>query len=76
MYCKIRHKLFVLFFVLQIMEIITLGSNAVISFPAESELALMFVPMVLSRNAKEVKNAAARLSQRSIRSMGSQRTSP
>ena len=46
------------------------------SFPALSMLAEMFVPRVERANAKDVKNAAARLSHLSISLSGSQRTSP
>jgi hypothetical protein len=44
------------------------------SFPALKELAEMFVPSVPRANAKLVKKAAARLSQRSMSLSGSQRT--
>ena len=44
------------------------------SFPALKELAETFVPNVPRANANDVKKAAARLSQWSISSSGSQRT--
>ena len=53
-----------------------MGNKAVISFPALSEFALIFVPTVVRANAKEAKKAAARLSHLSMRSKGSQSTSP
>jgi hypothetical protein len=46
------------------------------SFPALSELAETFVPSVPRVNAKDVKKAAARLSQRSMSLSGSQITWP
>ena len=42
------------------------------SFPAHRELAEMFVPKVASEKANDAKNAAARLSQLSMRRSGSQ----
>ena len=42
------------------------GASAVISLPAQRLLAEMFVPSVVRTNAKEAKNAAARLSHLSM----------
>lgn len=56
--------------------LINRGNSTVMSFAADNELADIFVPSVASMNEKEAKNAAARLSQRSMSLRGSQSTSP
>ena len=50
------------------------GASAVISLPAQRLLAEMFVPSVVRTNAKEAKNAAARLSHWLILQRYKQRT--
>jgi hypothetical protein len=52
------------------------GAIAVISLPALSKLAEMFVPSVARANEKATKNAAGRFVQRSMRCIGSQRVTP
>jgi hypothetical protein len=52
------------------------GNKTIISLAALNVLADMFVPTSESIKLKEAKNAAARLSHRSIRRSGSQSTSP
>ena len=52
------------------------GNSTVMSFAADSEFAEMFVPSVARTKENDAKNAAARLSQLSMRRSGSQKTSP
>ena len=52
------------------------GNSTVMSFAADSELAEMLVPRVVSIQTKDAKKAAARLSQWSINWSGSHSTLP